>query len=183
MGLRIDTMRAFLFVVFFSIGAAAMCGAILLDDVLSYHHNKQLLKTTEISLKRLESLITDYDALLQQLEKDPNLINRIGPAVLGTEPAEANAVYPKVTAQQLDAARQALTEDMNQQTTEPELSNWLARCSKPPQRIVLFSAGAFLILVSFVWFGPTGRQKPEKQRTDDRTRTKSPACPSEPEAK
>jgi len=163
---RQNVMRAFLFVVFFSIGAAAMCGSILLDDVLSYHHNKQLLKTAEISLKRLESLITDYDALLQQLEKDPNLINRIGPAVLGTEPAEANAVYPKVTAQQLDAARKALTKDMNQQTTEPELSNWLARCSKPPQRIVLFSAGALLILVSFVWFGPTGKLKTENKASN-----------------
>jgi len=162
-------MRAFLFVVFFSIGAAAMCGSILLDDLLAYHHNKQILKTVEISLKRLESLITDYDALLQQLEKDPNLINRIGPAVLGTEPTEADAVYPKVTPQQLDAARKALTEDMNQQTTEPELANWLARCSKPPQRLVLFLAGALLILVSFVWFGPTGRQKPEdgSRRTEN----------------
>ena len=152
----------FLFVVFFSIGASAMCGSIVLDDVLAYYHNRQLLKATEASLKQLKFLITDYDALLQQLEKDPNVIKRIGPAVLGTEPADVNAVYPKVAYQQLAAAKKALAEDINQQCPEPRPAKWLLRCSKPPQRIVLFSAGAVLILISFVCFGK--QQTPERHK-------------------
>ena len=151
-----------MFVVFFSIGAAAMCGAVLFEDLLQYYHNEQLLKTTEVSLKRLESLITDYDALLEQVKKDPNLIKRIGPATLGMEPADANAIYPKVTHQQLVAARKVLAEEMNRQSTEPEVVNWLVRCGKSPQRIVLFLAGAFLILISFGWFGPTKQANQEQ---------------------
>ena len=155
---RQAVIQTFLFAVFFSIGAAAMCSSILLADVLSYHHNRQLLKTAETSLKRLKFLLTDYDALLQQLEKDPNLIKRIGPAVLGTEPADTDAAYPKVTYEQLAAARKVLTEDINQQPAEPKLVKLFIRCSKPTQRIVLFLAGAVLILVSFVWFGATRSQ-------------------------
>lgn len=158
-------MRAFLFVVFFIIGAAVMCFSILADDVLSYHRNRQLLKAAETSLKRLESLINDYDALLQQLEKDPNLIKRIGPAVLGTEPANANAVYPKVRADELAAAREILTRDSSRQPADSREVKWLARCSEPYKRITLFLAGAVLILISFVCFG--------KQKSEFRARSKS----------
>ena len=144
----------FLFVVFFSIGAAALSGSILCNDLLRYYRNKQLLKTAEVSLNQLESLNTDYDALLQQLQKDPNFVRRIAPATLGTEPEDANTVYPKATTEQLAAARKVLTEDSSQQSTEPIIPDWITRCSEPPQRVVLFLAGAFLILISFICFGP-----------------------------
>ena len=155
-------MRMLLFIVFFSIGAAALGVSIFFDDLLRYYHNRQLLKITETSLTRLESLNADYDALLQQLEKDPNLVERIGPAALGTEPADANAIYPKATPEQLAAARQALTEETNQQYAKPRIPAWISRCSEPPRRVILFLAGAFLILISFVWFGPA-KQGLEKQ--------------------
>jgi len=104
-------LRTFLFVVFFSVGAAALSSSILCGDLLQYYHNKQLLKAAEDSLNRLESLNTDYDVLLQQLQKDPNLIKRIAPATLGIEQEGEDTIYPKVTPEQLDAARKALTED------------------------------------------------------------------------
>ncbi len=159
---RQNILQTFLFVVFFGIGAAALSGSVLCDDLLRYYHNRQLLKTAEELRDRLKSLNDDYDAILQQLQKDPNLIKRIAPATLGTEPADANAVYPEVTAEQLAAARRALTEDSSRKAAEPVVPRWLTRCSKPPQRFILFLAGAFLILISFICFGHA-KQKPPEQ--------------------
>ena len=66
-------IRAILFVVFFSIGATTLTGAILCDDLLAYYQNKQILKTSRADADKLESLNTDYDVLLKQLHQDPNL--------------------------------------------------------------------------------------------------------------
>lgn len=159
---RQNILRALLFVVFFSIGTAALAGAILCDDLLRYYQSKQLLRSAEESLKQLQSLNTDYDVLLGQLEEDPNLFERIAPATLGTEPTDANTVYPNVTTEQLDAARKVLAEDSERQLSGAESPDWLSRCSEPSKRIILFLAGAFLILISFICFGPA-KQRPDEQ--------------------
>ena len=155
-------MRVFLFIVFFSIGATAMYASIICNELIGHYHKRQLLKAKQEGTNRLESLIADYDALLEQLKKDPNLIERIAPATLGIEPADANAVYPKVTPEQLAAARKALMEDSGNRTAEPIVPDWLTRCSEPRRRIILFLAGAFLILVSFIWFG-AARQRSQSE--------------------
>ncbi len=154
-------MRMFLFLVFFSIGAAALSISMLSGDLLQYYHNKQLLKAAEESLHELEFLNADYDALLQRLKNDPNLIDRIGRAVFRTEREDDGTVYPRVTPEQLDAARRALTEEPNQQFSEPTVPGWLERCSEPRRRMMLFFCGAALILISFIWSGP-GKRAPEK---------------------
>ncbi len=167
---RQNILRTLLFVVFFSIGTAVLAGAILCDDLLRYYRSKQLLRLTEESLNQLQSLNADYDALLEQLEEDPNLLERIAPATLGTEPADANTVYPNVTAEQLDAARKVLAEDLEQeprlagtqQLSRAEVPDWIVRYSEPSRRIILFLAGAFLILISFICFGPA-KQRPFEQ--------------------
>jgi hypothetical protein len=148
-----NILRTLLFVVFFSIGAAAMSGSILCDDLLEYYTNRELLRSAEESLTRLESLNADYEVLLRQLQEDPNLVKRIAPATLGVEPEDKNTVYPRVTPEQLDAARMALTEDSDLQLPGQLVPGWLGRCGKPRQRTILFFAGAFLILISFIWFG------------------------------
>ncbi|MHC4616502.1 MAG: hypothetical protein ACYTEQ_01980 [Planctomycetota bacterium] len=150
-------LHTLFFVVFFSIGAAALSASILCDDLLQYYANKQLLKAAAESLNRLESLNADYDGLLQQLEKDPNLIRRIGPATLGTGRNDQNTVYPQPTPEQLDAARKALTQDSDPSRLQPAIPRWLTRCTEPRRRTILFVAGAFLILVSFVCFGTTAK--------------------------
>ena len=96
------------FVVFFSVGGATLGGAVLCDDLILYWRNRQLINKAESSLKRLDSLNSEYDALLGELEKDPNLLKRIAPATLGTEPEDANAIYPKAKARELSLARKAL---------------------------------------------------------------------------
>jgi len=157
---RQDVIRTFLFVVFFSIAAASLSVSILCDELLRYYTNRQLLEAAEGTLSRLESLNTDYDLLLQQLEEDPNLVRHIAPAALGAEAADGNAVYPRASAEQLAAARRALTEGSNRPRFiggEPMVPGWIIRCSKPTHRVVLFLAGAFLVLISFIWFGPAER--------------------------
>jgi hypothetical protein len=157
-----NILRALLFVIFFGIGAAALTTATLYDDLLRYYRNKQLLRSEEETLKKLESLNADYDALLEQLKENPALLERIAPATLGTEPNEPNTVYPKVTAEQLDAARKVLAKDLEQQPAAAEVPEWIIRCSEPSKRITLFSAGALLILISFICFGPV-EQNTRKQ--------------------
>ena len=154
---RQNILRTFLFIIFFGIGATALSGSILCDDLVRYYHNRHLLKVKPEGTNRLESLIADYDALLVQLEKDPNLVKRIAPATLGTKPDDEEAIYPKATEEQLNAARKVLVQDSNRQVNEPMIPVWLARCSKPPQRITLFLAGTSLILISFMFFGPAKR--------------------------
>ena len=117
---------------------------------------------TQQSLEKLESLNADYDALLEQLEEDPNLVKRLAPATLGTKPDDPNTVYPKATPEQIEAAKQALAKDPNDLSDVPMLPNWLTRCSEPRRRISLFVAGSFLVLISFTCFSPNKQSEAKK---------------------
>jgi len=159
---RQNILRTLLFIIFFSIGATALFGSIICGEVLQYYHDRQRLKAKEELSNRLKSLNTDYDALLQNLEKDPNLLERIAPLVLGMERNDANTIYPKATEELLEAVKKALEEDSGQQPTEPVIPAWLVRCSEPTRRVVLFLAGAFLVLISFIWLG-SAKQASQKE--------------------
>ena len=150
---RQNILRTIFFVVFFSVGAAALSVSILCDELLLYYQNKRLLAAEEENLRRLEALDNDYDVLLEQLEKDPNFVERIAPATLGAEPADGNAIYPRASAEELAAAREVLGRS-DKQAKEVKIPGWILRCSKEPHQILLFLAGAFLILISFIFFGP-----------------------------
>ena len=149
-----NIIRAFLFAVFCGIGVLTLSGSVLCNDLLKYYRNRQVLRAAEELLEQLESLNADYDALLEQLEEEPDFIKRIGPAILGTEPADSNIIYPRVTVRQLAAARKISAEDSSLKVAEPTIPEWLSRCSEPRRRTILFLAGAFLVLISFIFFGP-----------------------------
>ena len=157
---RRNFIRLILFVVFFSIGVASLGISILCDDLVEYYRSSRDLSVRQQSIKRLKSWIADYDVVLELPEKDPNRVKRLAPAVLGTEPEDANAVYPKATLEELAKAREALAQDPNDLSESPMLPNWLTRCSEPRRRITLFIAGSFLVLISFTCFTPT-KQPPE----------------------
>ncbi|MBW8040838.1 MAG: hypothetical protein FVQ85_12655 [Planctomycetes bacterium] len=162
---RQNIIRVFLFVVFFSIGAAALSGSILCADLLQYYHNKRLLKAEKELSNQLKSLNSDYDALLQQLRDDPNLIKRIALVTLGKEPDDANTIYPKATAEQLAAAQKALKEETSDDPAETTLPRWLTRCRESRRRTMLFFAGAGLILISFICFGPAKEKSRKKTKS------------------
>lgn len=147
-----DVVHFLLFVTFFSIGAAALGGAVLCDDLILYCRNKQLIEEAERSLERLASLSSEYDALLSNLQTDPNLLKRIAPATLGTEPEDPNEVYPQVKARELAVARKTLLEQADKEPATTAVPKWLERCSEPRRKMGLFITGAGLVLVSLVFF-------------------------------
>jgi hypothetical protein len=157
-----NVIRAALFVLFFSIGAAALSAAILCDDLIQYYRNRELLNAAQESLDQLKLLNNDYDALLSQLENDPNLVKRITRVTLATESEDPNTVYPKATEELLAAARRVLAEDPNRQSVDSVMPAWLSRCGEPRRRMMLLFFGVALILTSFICFGPAKRT-PEKQ--------------------
>jgi len=148
-------VRLLLFVVFFSIGAVALALAVLYPDLLRYYQYKQLLRSLEKSTEQLESLNTRYDVLLKNIEEDPNILSRAAPAVIGAEPADANAVYPKATAEELAAAAQALDKNQDDVSTDQPLPMYVQRLAKPLYRITLFLCGCGLVLIAFICYGPT----------------------------
>jgi hypothetical protein len=175
--------RIIAFVVFFSTGSAVLSGTVLCDDLLDYYYNRSLLRQAEANLKKIESLDADYDALLGQLEGDPCQLARLAPATLGIEPNEPNTAYPRATADKLAAARRALSEErFDMLTVPPALESryrgsevegpneppadegippWLGLCCQWPRRHILFFCGASLVLISFIFFGPT--RKPSRK--------------------
>ena len=161
---RQNIIRAILFVVFFSIGAAALSGSILFADLLQYYNNRELLKAEKELSNRLRSLNTDYDALLEQLKNDPNIIKRITIVTLGKDDNDANTIYPEATAEQLAAAKKALTEETSTEPADSKLPQWLIRCQEPRRRMILFFAGAGLILISFICFGPVKENNEKKTK-------------------
>jgi len=134
--------------------------AILQGDLVGYYQNRKFLKQSETTLERLVALNEDYDALLAELEAEPNVVRRIARASFGQNRSDANLVYPSVTAEQLETARRVLAGQSDEKDGESELPDWVSRCGKPAYRIMLFIAGAALILISFVWFGPA-RKAPQ----------------------
>jgi hypothetical protein len=150
-------IRAIVFVVFFSIGAAVLSGTVLCDDFLEYFHNRNLFRQAEGRLKKLESLDADYEALLGQLESDPCQLARLAPATLGIEPNEPNTAYPRASADKLAAARQALSEEPNEPADDEATLKWLGLCCQWPRRHILFFCGSALVLISFIFFGPEKR--------------------------
>jgi hypothetical protein len=159
-------IRVLLFVFFFSVGAAVLSGSVLCDDLVRYYQNELWLRQSQELLERLKALDADYDALLRQLEDDPNFVRRIAPATLGTEPEEEDTVYPEVTAEQLEAARRILTAGDEKEPDESGVPDWIIRCSRPPQRTALFVSGAFLILISFICFAPAEDEGQDAQNPE-----------------
>ena len=155
-------LRTVLFVFFFGAGVITLAGVILSGDLLAYYQNKQLLKAAEVSVDKLKSLNADYDALIEQLEKDPNLLKRIAPAALGAEGKDPDTINPRIKAEQLAAARRTLTEQVSPKPDTSQIPRWVSRCCEPRRRMILCIAGALLIIVSFVWFGSAKLPRPEK---------------------
>ena len=146
-------IRVILFILFCGVGLAVLSGTVLLDELIGYYSDKAAVKSQEEHIEKLKILNDDYDVLLDQLEKDPNFAERIADVTLGTGHKDANVVYPKATPEQMDATRKALAENSVNQPP-PAVPGWLLRCRERNRRILLFSAGGFLILLSFICFGP-----------------------------
>jgi hypothetical protein len=84
------------------------------------------------------------------------MLKRIAPLTLGEKVKDANQPDVKMTADTLDRAKEALAEssdEENPKASEQEVPAWLQRATLDNSRMVLYVAGAGLVLVSFVCFG------------------------------
>ncbi|MDD5458411.1 MAG: hypothetical protein PHF37_03355 [Phycisphaerae bacterium] len=149
------------FAIFFGTGAAALVFAILSEELIDHWRNRSTLAEARQTNEKLRLLNDDYDELLAKIESNPELLERLAPAVLGTDSNEPNTVNPHFTPQQLQAARLALKEQIGQQ--HKELPAWLLRSNEPRRRLAILLAGAFLILVSFIWFGAAKNTMPRQK--------------------
>lgn len=148
-----NVIRTILFVTFFGIGFSCLSLSILANELLALHNKKVRLRSERQYSQKLKSLSDDYEAVLNQLEQDPQMIERIAPVTLGTEPSDANAVYPKASAERLAVAEKVLSEEQSGQLAESQIGFYLNRCSSGPKQTVLFLSGAFLVMISFSCFG------------------------------
>jgi hypothetical protein len=154
---RQDVLHILVFVVFFGIGAVALGGSVLCEDLIRYCRDKNAIRESQRSIERLNSLNKEYDALLEQLDKDPDLLKRIATPALGKEPNDPDTAYPRTKTQELQIARQALLDQSGQDPPASEVPQWLLRCAEPRRRIALFVAGASLIIISLVCFTPESK--------------------------
>jgi len=157
--------RAFFFIVFFSIGGAAISVSVLGRELFLYVGSRGMLASAEAGKVRLEQLNTDYDILLRQLQTDPNIISRIAPAVLGESGERSGGSLSKQRSKELERLREVLSGSDVAGGVRPVSSSavgsgadgqsdWLRTCIEIRRRTVLFLAGSFLVLISFIWFGP-----------------------------
>jgi len=160
-----NILRTLIFVVFLSIGGAAMSGAILLDVILQKYNQKKQLTAEKVNLQKLKSLNDDYDAVINWLEEDPNRIERLVAPTFSSNRNDVNTAYPRPSPEQLNAARKALTEDMEGNNQPSSLPEWINRCNEPDRRLALFLAGAALVLIAFIFFGRK-TPAPAKQKTN-----------------
>jgi hypothetical protein len=93
--------------------------------------------------------------LIGKIDKDPNMLKRLAPAAANEKTEEANMPEVQITAQTLAQAKAAIEQmDSNENTkiSGEETPAWLERATSKVSRIILFTAGAGLVLVSFVCF-------------------------------
>jgi hypothetical protein len=144
--------KTILFIVFFSVGLAAVALSILADDLNQYYTIKIELHNTQQTNEKLAKLIDGYGEMINSIESDPHIVERLATITLGIEPNEAQTAFPKASRQELLAARQALIAAAPPPPPQPVLPKWLVRCCEPLLRKLLFVAGSALILLSFTCF-------------------------------
>ena len=154
MEMKQSTIRQVLFGAFFVVGATVACLAALAGDLIEYYTSKQQLVSAQRRVELLEQLNADYEALLDQVRQDPNLVKRTAPAILGTWPREPNTAHPAARPEELLAAQQTLFVAEQPREEPTAVPAWVVRCNRPGYRWALFLSGAGLVAVAFVCFGP-----------------------------
>ncbi|MCD6393014.1 MAG: hypothetical protein J7M40_05855 [Planctomycetes bacterium] len=153
-------LRYLLFCIFFTAGAAAIALSILIDpDIRDYYRNRLQLRQVEEGNVRMERLIAQYDAQIQQLERDPNLLGKLQTFTFGHEPDIEGVILPRASKEELAAAKEALFAELDEQKDAQLIPQWVHRCAQTNNRRILFVAGCGLILITFIFFGTPHRHR------------------------
>jgi hypothetical protein len=164
-----DIFRLILFMVSSAIGISAVALAFLAPEWENLYQLNAAVLQTQRNNQKIESIINDHQELTARISADPNILRRIAPVTLGIDPCEPNQPSVKMTADMLAGAKAVLQQQDGQDSDNTQIPKWLARCTQDDNRIVLFSAGAGLIVVSFACFGRRkGNKEVKKQRNKEK---------------
>ena len=144
-------IRVIAFFITFGVGAGTLTLSVLCDDLMAFFSNKQILALEQSKLASVQEKVEVYDALLINMEKDPDVVHRIAPAVLGLESDDPNTAYPLTGIQELAVATQMLQKD--NEAPHAQMPPWLVRCCEYRRRLALFLLGGVLVLIAFACFG------------------------------
>jgi hypothetical protein len=146
-------LRFVLFCIFFSVGAGAIALSILAEEIETYFANRRTYAQTLEANERIKKLIAEYEAQIEQIEKDPEILKKLERITFGAVEGEEGSEHPRAAVEQLAAARAALLEEIEGKKEESAIDRWIGRIAEPKGRMRLFFAGAGLVLITFMFFG------------------------------
>ena len=148
-----DISRLFFFLVFSTIGIFSIALGVLGPEWKNLYEINAAIRQTEQNNQKIEQIIKDHQILTAQINADANILMRIAPFTLGTQLKDPNQPVAKITADTLSRAKSILDQHPQDSSDNPEVPAWLQRCTTVNGRVTLFTAGAGLVVVSFVCFG------------------------------
>jgi hypothetical protein len=154
-------LRILFFVIFSCLGIAAISLSMLAQEWIDLYTINSKLHKVEQTNRKIEVLNRDHQSLIDSINNDPNMLKRLDTIVLGTASAEANIPVPDITEQQLQKVKAILAETDSEEPPETGPPRWLQRCGQRRYRLIMFIAGAGLILVSFTCFGKFKTKSPD----------------------
>ena len=146
-------LRFVCFCIFFSVGAGAIALSILAEEIEIYFANRRTYAQTLEMNERIEKLIAEYEAQIEQIEKNPEILKKLERITFGAVEGEEDSEHPRAAVEQLAAARAALMEEMETKAEEKAIDRWVGRIVEPKGWMRLFFAGAGLVLITFMFFG------------------------------
>jgi cell division protein FtsB len=153
MGRSSAILRFVLFCIFFSVGAGAIALSILAEEIETYFANRRTYAQTMEMNEKIEKLIAEYEAQIEEIEKNPEILKKLERITFGAVEGEEGSEHPRAAVEQLAAARAALLEEMEGKKEEKMIDKWVGRIVEPKARMRLFFAGAGLVLITFMFFG------------------------------
>ncbi len=150
---KAEVWRTVFFCLFAGIGLVALTVSILADELLELYLYRLEIQKNEDANRRLQKLSAEYEAVIKQIEEDPNILARLAGVSLGIEPNSVDTAFPRVPEYARLLAEKILLEQQQSNADEPSAPDWLMRCNEPWARMTMFVCSAGLVMVSFVCFG------------------------------
>ena len=80
-------IQFFFFCVFFAIGAGAIVLSILIEpEITRYYRNREVLEQTRRENESLGALTEQYEAQIELIRREPNVLSRLEPLTIGRRP-------------------------------------------------------------------------------------------------
>ncbi|MCD4830657.1 MAG: hypothetical protein K8R02_02485 [Anaerohalosphaeraceae bacterium] len=146
-----NLVRTILFIVFSSVGVLAMGVAMLAGELQDIEQMRTTIAEINSCNDQISRLISDHDELIANIKREPNMLRRIAPVVIGAKTSDTNEPAARIAEQKIARAKQILDENTANKNPQ-QCPAWLERCGEKHSRIIMFVAGAGLVATSFACF-------------------------------